>query len=142
MDAITEKVYQAILSVVLAAFGYLFGGWHYLMGVFIALWFLDYVTGMIASGINGELSSKRGFKGIGKKVMAVCVIATAHLADVLLGTETILRDATLFFFSMNEIISIIENAERAGLPLPSQLRRLTAMYSDDKDGKKDTNKRG
>lgn len=136
---ITEKIYQAILSMVCAAFGYLFGGWHALMGVFIALWFLDYVTGVLASGINGELSSKRGFKGIGKKVLAICVIATAHLADVMLETGTMLRDATLFYFSMNEIISIIENCGRAGLPIPAQLRRLIAIFSDDK---KDTRKRG
>ncbi|SFI80472.1 toxin secretion/phage lysis holin [Bacillus sp. 71mf] len=30
---------------------------------------IDYVTGMIAAGYNGELKSKIGFRGIAKKVV-------------------------------------------------------------------------
>jgi toxin secretion/phage lysis holin len=97
-------------------------GWSQLLMVLIIAMILDYITGMIAAGINGELSSSTGMKGIGKKVLIFSLVAAAHLIDTILGNQHIIRDSTIIFYICNEILSIIENAGRAGLPIPPFLR--------------------
>ncbi|MGD6968800.1 phage holin family protein [Rossellomorea vietnamensis] len=97
-------------------------GWSQLLMVLIIAMILDYITGLIAAGINGELSSSTGMKGIGKKVLVFSLVAAAHLIDTILGNQHIIRDSTIIFYICNEILSIIENAGRAGLPIPPLLR--------------------
>ncbi|MEB8634674.1 phage holin family protein, partial [Bacillus cereus] len=78
-------------------------------------------TGVIAAGYNGELKSKVGFKGIAKKVVLFLLVAAATQADAIVGSNSALREATIFFFIGNELLSLLENAGRMGIPLPSAL---------------------
>ncbi|EXY06287.1 hypothetical protein BF15_23660 [Bacillus thuringiensis] len=82
---------------------------------------IDYITGVIAAGYNGELKSKVGFKGIAKKVVLFLLVAAATQADAIVGSNSALREATIFFFIGNELLSLLENAGRMGIPLPSAL---------------------
>lgn len=50
-----------------AIFGYLFGEVDLLVKVLVCFIVADYISGLLASGYLGELSSKMGFKGIAKK---------------------------------------------------------------------------
>jgi toxin secretion/phage lysis holin len=93
-------------------------GWSKLLTFLIIAMILDYISGLIAAGINGKLSSKIGMKGIGKKILIFSIVAAAHLIDTILGNQHIIRDSTIIFYLCNEILSIIENAGRAGLPIP------------------------
>jgi toxin secretion/phage lysis holin len=93
-------------------------GWSKLLTFLIIAMVLDYITGLIASGIKGRLSSSLGLKGIGKKIIIFIIVAATHLIDTILGIQHIIRDSTIIFYLCNEILSIIENAGRAGLPIP------------------------
>jgi toxin secretion/phage lysis holin len=118
-----ETLYKLLVSVPAAVFTFMFGDWHQMFAVFLALWAIDVVTGMVASGIEGKVSSIRGAVGIGKKVVILCIIAGAHLADSTLGTGDIIRNSALFFYIINEFVSILENVGRAGVPLPPKLEQ-------------------
>ncbi|MGQ7179943.1 phage holin family protein [Escherichia coli] len=48
---------------------------------------IDYLTGMIAAGYNGELKSKVGFKGIAKKVVLFILVGAAAQLDTVLGSN-------------------------------------------------------
>jgi toxin secretion/phage lysis holin len=93
-------------------------GWSSLLTILVAAMVIDYISGLVAAGIEGKLSSKAGLKGIGKKLLIFCLVAVAHLIDTILGNQHIIRDSTIIFYFCNEILSIIENAGRAGLPIP------------------------
>lgn len=119
---------------------YVLGGWHDLFGVFIALWFLDVVTGMIAAGKAGKISSYHGMIGIGKKVIIFCLISLSHFADVILETGDVIRNSVLMWFVVNEMVSIVENCGRAGMAIPPKLQQAIDILKpkDDKpeeDGK-------
>lgn len=130
-----EQVFKVIATALGGLVGYLWGGWSTLMGILLTFVFIDYATGLFASALEGKLSSKVGFKGIFKKVMIFAIVAVAHLIDEALGGQNdIFRDATIFFYLANELLSILENAGRAGLPIPDKLQNAVDVLKNDKKG--------
>ena len=101
--------------------GYFLGGWDATLRVLVTMAIIDYLTGVIAAGFNGELKSKVGFKGIAKKVVLFLLVAAATQADAIIGTNNAIREATIFFFIGNELLSLLENAGKIGIPLPQAL---------------------
>ena len=92
----------------------------------------DYVTGLISAWINAELSSEKGIFGIVKKICYLFAVAAAMGTDWLIysgmGQIGINLDYTIFFgvlvtiwLIINEIISILENLAKIGVPLPKFL---------------------
>ncbi|HFJ9344219.1 TPA: holin family protein [Bacillus mobilis] len=101
--------------------GYFLGGWDATLKVLVTMAIIDYLTGVIAAGFNGELKSKVGFKGIAKKVVLFLLVAAATQVDVIMGTNSAVREATIFLFIGNELLSLLENAGRMGITLPQAL---------------------
>ncbi|PGC72633.1 phage holin family protein [Bacillus wiedmannii] len=116
---------DVLMKTFIAAFGgfcgYFWGGWDTTLKVLVIMAAIDYITGVFAAGYNGELKSKVGFKGIAKKVVLFLLVAAATQADVAIGTNSAIRETTIFFFIGNEFLSLLENAGRMGIPLPSAL---------------------
>jgi toxin secretion/phage lysis holin len=117
-----EVIYKAGAAALGAVVGFLFGGWSKALILLVSLVIIDYSTGSLASAVEGKLSSRVGFRGIPKKIMIFVMVAVGHLVDTAIGTNHMFRDATIFFYCANELVSIIENAGRIGLPVPEQLR--------------------
>lgn len=117
-----------------------------LMGMMV----LDYITGMLASKTEaidhpGDTtfgwSSRKGAKGIIKKVGYLCVIAVAMVVDYVIvsvaGSLGIQITVKAFFgllvavwYLLNELLSIIENAGRMGANVPEWLRNYIAVLKD------------
>jgi toxin secretion/phage lysis holin len=129
-----ETIYKALFAGTGAIFGYIFGEWSVMLQVLTAFVILDYVTGVLAGAIEGKLSSKAGFKGIAKKVAIFLYVAVAHFVDMVIGGHMV-QDAVIFFYIGNELISLIENGGRMGLPVPSQLQRAVDIFKGKADGK-------
>ncbi|MCQ6531150.1 phage holin family protein [Bacillus mycoides] len=110
--------------------GYFLGGWDATLKILVTMAVIDYLTGMIAAGYNGELKSKVGFKGIAKKVVLFLLVAAATQADAIMGTNSAIREATIFFFIGNELLSLLENAGRMGIPLPSALMNAIEIFGN------------
>ena len=96
---------------------------------------IDYITGVLAAYIdpNSQLSSSKGLKGISRKVMIVALVVVAHYCDVSLGQDTVVRNMTCWFFIGNEGLSILENAAKAGLPIPPKLKDSLAAIAQKGD---------
>ncbi|MGQ1777169.1 phage holin family protein [Listeria monocytogenes] len=116
-----------------AIFGYLFGEVDLLVKVLVCFIVADYISGLLASGYLGELSSKMGFKGIAKKIAILILVAIAHQIDLILGTHNTTQDAVIFFYLANELISILENFVRMGMKVPEVLKNLILIF-DSKSG--------
>ena len=61
-----------------AILGWFFGGADGLLFALLAFTFMDYFTGVIAAGVQHELSSSVGFNGIARKVFIFVLVGTAH----------------------------------------------------------------
>lgn len=129
MEGSLGFVFKIAVSVCGASAYYLFGGWSALLGVLLTFVIVDYISGVVASWHEGELSSKVGLLGITKKVFIFVMVAVAHLIDTALGTPSMFRAATGFFYMANELLSIIENVGRIGLPVPEPLKRAVEILN-------------
>ncbi|AQX53423.1 phage holin family protein [Priestia flexa] len=103
---------------------FLVGEWNYLLMVLVALVAVDYVTGTVAAFIDKSLSSKVGFRGIAKKVFIFALVMMANFMDQVFWPDNhFIRDITILFYILNEMISITENAGRVGLPVPAVIKQ-------------------
>ncbi|WP_289147112.1 phage holin family protein [uncultured Megamonas sp.] len=119
----------AFVGIILQHF---FGAWNNQMEVLLIFMVVDYLTGLSAAFIqnNVYLDSRKGFKGIIKKIVILCLVVLAHQIDVLIGQNTLTRNVVLFFFIGNEGLSILENASNCGLPVPKKLKDTLAQFTE------------
>lgn len=93
-----------------------------LLGALILFVCIDYITGICVAIHTQKLSSKIGAKGLSTKVMIFAMVALTAIIDYLLiGDGSALCSITILFYCSNELISICENANQMGLPLPQKL---------------------
>lgn len=96
---------------------------------------LDYASGMAKAWMQRELSSKVGLMGAIKKLCYMLGVAVAVLVDMILqiGAEQMSLNLDGCYFCailvivwliLNECISILENIDQIGVPVPDFLLRL------------------
>ena len=120
-----STVLSGIIGAIGAAFTTLFGGWTTGMLTLLIFMGIDYLSGLVVAGVfqksnkseNGALESRAGFKGLCRKCMILLFVLIAYRLDLMIGTNYI-RDAVVITFSINEVLSIAENAALMGIPLP------------------------
>lgn len=67
------------------------------------------------------------------------VVLLAHRIDLLMGTD-IIKGGAIYFYLVNELISITENYAKIGLPLPGKLRQAIAVLKKQEDQEYLTNR--
>lgn len=95
---------------------------------------LDYLTGVHAAYKEHVLSSKTGLLGILKKLSYLAMVAVACVIDYMiaavgtqLGTVVAVQfvgQIVTFWLIINELISILENLQRVGDPVPAFVGKL------------------
>ena len=131
----TVSILQALLE-------YAVGGWTILLQVLVIFVLADWVSGWLAAWMNGELQSRIIHEGMIRKVMIFMLVWIAHLIDGILGDGHYIRDAVIFFYLATELLSIIENVGRMGLPMPGVLKNAVKIFlsksGDSEEGKENT----
>lgn len=116
------------------------------MIVLIVIMVLDYITGMMASAMKKQISSKRGLLGILKKtsyLLVVCVatavdwifIHTGGIFEIELSQKMTVTIIICIWLIINELISILENLDKMSVPLPRFLKKLLLSMKDRTDDK-------
>lgn len=124
-----ETIFKSTVAVLGATITFLLGGWSPLLQVLVIFIILDYVLAVLVAAVFGELSSKKGFKGIAKKILILALVAVAYAIDRIMGDDTFIRDAVIFFYLANELLSILETVARTSLPIPNVLKRMVETFN-------------
>lgn len=112
--------------------GYFFGGLDGFMQVLIILTVVDYISGVMAASVKGELSSREGFNGIKRKVLIFALVGISHVLDKnFLGDTATVRTAVCLFYIGNEGMSIFENADKLKIPLPKILIKNFKQFKEE-----------
>lgn len=131
----TESGIKAIIAAAAAMLWAYFGQLIVPVVVLIFVMLCDYVTGVAAAWVRGELSSRAGIVGVVKKVGYLFLVAVGCVIDYLLslagGSLGLADDAVkfaallvIFWLIVNELISILENTRKIGVPVPPWLGGL------------------
>ena len=131
-----EAVWGTITGVMGVVAEVLFGTWSDALMALVVAMLIDYVSGVIAAYINPALSlnSQRGFRGILKKIMILLLVSLGQVLDTAMHQQIICIEVTYFFLG-NEGLSIVENAAKAGVPIPTKLRDQLEQLMEEKEGR-------
>lgn len=127
-----EQILKWLLTVSGGVIAFLFGAWSTMLNILVALMVIDYLSGMAAASINGELKSRVGLVGIARKVFIFAMVAVSHLVDILLIENKIevgylAMSVVISAYCINEVLSIIENAGKMGVYVPEPLTKAIAI---------------
>ena len=143
MDVMKFKIPLATVSGLIAAwFGHV---WTLIILAVVAI-LLDYATGLLAGRINEGLNSKRATRGLYKKVGFLFLLALGFFLDVAfnhfiaqgfngfqLPFDLPIGLIVSVWIVVTEAISICENLERLGVPIPEALVKLLKRTRDSAD---------
>lgn len=130
-----ENLLRAIFTAMFAAFAVYMQALIIPIVILAVFMLLDYVTGMASAYRGKELNSRIGIWGIVKKVCYLIIVAVGMGVDYILSLAAGMfgYDLSKFFtialvvivwLIINEFISILENLNEIGAPVPSFLNKI------------------
>ncbi|MGN1113081.1 MAG: holin family protein [Acutalibacteraceae bacterium] len=131
-----ENVITAVISAIIAGVSAYFKIISIPLAVLIAVMVIDYITGMSAAFIKAELSSRRGIKGIIKKLGYLALVCVGIGVDFIIKycleqigasfeVKMLFGLVVTVWLIINELLSILENLSRMGVPVPKMLTKIT-----------------
>jgi toxin secretion/phage lysis holin len=108
----------------------------------IILMAIDVLTGTINAWIKGEIKSSILRKGLGKKIGEIVVLAIGELFLIAMSLPLAVLNGISLYIIVMELISICENLEKLGVPIPKFVKKALAsteekINEDSKDGDED-----
>lgn len=108
----------------------------------IILMAIDVLTGVINAWIKGEIKSSILRKGLGKKIGEIVVLAIGELFLLAMNLPMAILNGISLYIIVMELISICENLEKLGVPIPKFVKKALAsteekINEDSKDGEED-----
>lgn len=130
-----SNIFKFILSAVAASLSIYFKKMLIPIIMLIVAMSADYVSGFIAAWFEGKLSSKAGKKGALRKVCYMFLVVVSGIIDWIIACGLSQIGITIsfnFYFGtvvtiwliLNELLSILENCTRIGLPIPKFVKPL------------------
>ncbi len=113
---------------------FLFGAWNDALTALAMFMLIDYITGVMAAYMKpkARLSSKRGLRGIVKKLALVTFVVFAHYLDMAIG-QSIFCVLVTYALLGNEGLSITENLAHCGVPIPVSIKDKLEQLAHEKE---------
>lgn len=112
----------------------LFGSWIPLMTALLIVQGIDIVTGVLVGGKEDELGSRSFFKGLKRKVAMWMLIILAHIIDdIAFGGLPVAVTGVVSFLLAGEGLSIIENLNELGVPVPKFIKNHLQKMKEQHD---------
>ena len=139
-----ENMFRTLFAAALGALAAYAGVLLAPLCVLAVVMVLDYATGIAAAWSCKLLSSRVGVKGIVKKVAYLALVAVGMVVDYLISSALLRVGVDIqinYCFGMmisvwliiNELLSILENLGKLGIPLPDFLLRAIERLRDGVD---------
>lgn len=96
----------------------------------IILMTVDIFTGLTNAWIKKEVDSSKLRKGLGKKIGEIATLFVGEIFIVGLNVSSMLVSGISIYLIVMELISICENLEKLGVPIPSFIRKALAVTND------------
>lgn len=91
----------------------------------------DILTGWIQASINGTWDSTKMRKGLFRKSAELIIIVLAYVVQVAIALPVDIFMFISIYVCIMEVLSVIENLDQAGLPVPSWITHRLKKAMDD-----------
>jgi len=118
-DVVTKACLSAICLILVSLFG---DNWILYISLIVLVSF-DTFTGYLVGRYNGNVSSRNFFKGWSKIMVFTIMLLAFHLLVRFEPALAKIDWPVAAWIAVNETLSIIENASKMGLPIPSFLTK-------------------
>lgn len=108
------------------------GGSDSILELLIFMIIIDVVTGFIKGVKNKEISSEKIFFGGFKKITILIIVAVTYQLELGLGTNFNLREITITYYIIQELVSVIQNAS-VFTGVPNELLNFYDHFKNEKD---------
>lgn len=136
-----KDIIQVLFAAALGALAAYFNVLLIPLCVMVAVMLLDYISGMAAAWSQKTLNSRCGVIGIVKKVGYIALVAVGMAVDYLITSALLKIGISLqinycfglmvtIWLIINELISILENLDHLGIPLPKFLVKMVNRLKD------------
>lgn len=133
MNEYWSMILQFIFATIRNWLGWFLGGYDGLLFTLIVFVGINYITEVMCAIVDKKLSSEIKLKGIFKKILIFALVGIGNILDVqVIGNGSVFRTAVIFFYLSNVGISLLENANYLGLPIPEILRDVLEQLHDKK----------
>ena len=122
-------VFKTIAGGSIALCSFCFGGFDITFQTLLFFLLADFITGTYKAFCRQEISSQASWKGFGKKILTLLVVAIAVRIDALMGSDGIVRGIALYGYIGTELYSITENIIALGVPIPPALAKYFKQYT-------------
>ena len=95
---------------------------------------LDILSGLVAGFVTRTVSSDVSWRGMAKKSLVLLVIAACEVLEHTWKLGMPLAAGVVGFYIVHELVSIMENTGRAGLPMPRILTTAITKLRDQTEG--------
>lgn len=102
--------------------------WTVMLPVILML--IDIITGITNAWIKKELDSSILRKGLGKKLGEISAILIGEIFVAGFGLTTLVADGISIYIIVMELISICENLEELGVPIPKFIKKALAVTNE------------
>ena len=141
-----DNILMGVAAAAVAAVGVYFRQLTFPVLLLILAMALDYISGMTRAWMQRELSSKVGVIGVVKKLCYMLGVAVAVMVDFVIqiaAEQTSLDLSGCYFCALlvivwlilNECISILENIDKIGVPVPDFLMSLVKRLKSNTEQK-------
>lgn len=105
---------------------------------------LDFLTGITHAWATGHLKSYKMRDGLNKKVGEICILLVGYIFTWTINAPKYLMIGLTIYIVIMELISLSENLDKMGVPLPKPLRKAlrNAEYKAIEGEKKEDKKEG
>lgn len=108
----------------------------------VILMCIDIITGITNAWIKNKIDSSILRKGLGKKIGEITAILIGEIFVAGFGLTSLVADGISIYIIIMELISICENLEELGVPIPKFIKKALAVANkeiveDDEEEKDD-----
>lgn len=96
-----------------------------------ALMGLDILTGTVYAFINKCFQSSKMRAGLGKKVGEIVIIVIGELFSYGAGLPDYIINGVILYIVFMEFMSILENLDKLGVPIPKNIKKALNNISED-----------
>ena len=95
---------------------------HSLLSAIMMLIVFDFITALFATRVTKEkITSAKTFRTAWKFTLYFMVISAAYFTELVIGTDLFIAKTVMIFLAVTELVSILENVEKIGYPMPTKL---------------------